>query len=224
MEVKLFMAKSRPYIILSNAISIDGKISSKTGDSKLSSKKDLKRLHRLRSKVDAILVGKNTVHRDDPLLTVRHVKGNSPVRVVLDSNGSISENSKILKTCDKVFTIVAVSEKISKKNLDKLSRFPIEIIHSGKTCVNLKILLKKLFKKNITKILVEGGGTVNWQFIKEGLFDEAIITISPTLLGGEDSVSLVQGNGFAKISESPKLRLKSIKRLDNQVVLHYSKL
>ena len=109
------MVKSRPKVILSAAVSLDGKIATRTGDSKLSSKKDKKRLHKLRSKVDAILVGRNTVQRDDPLLTVRLVKGKNPTRIILDSLGTIPSNSKIIKTCKKVPSIIAVSKKISKK-------------------------------------------------------------------------------------------------------------
>ncbi|MEK0336502.1 MAG: dihydrofolate reductase family protein, partial [Nitrosopumilus sp.] len=90
------MEKSKPYVILSAATSIDGKIATRTGDSKLSSKQDSVRLHKLRSKVDAILVGKNTVFRDNPLLTVRYTKGKNPIRIVLDSKGTISKKSKIL--------------------------------------------------------------------------------------------------------------------------------
>ena len=86
------MATYRPKIILSAAISLDGKITTRTGDSKLSSKKDLIRLHKLRSKVDAILIGKNTVKKDDPLLTVRYCKGKNPTRIILDSSGTISIN------------------------------------------------------------------------------------------------------------------------------------
>lgn len=88
------MENSRPRIILSTAISIDGKIATKTNDSKLSSKEDIKRLHKLRSKVDAILVGKNTVSRDDPILTVRYAKGKNPIRIILDSQGTISKKIK----------------------------------------------------------------------------------------------------------------------------------
>ena len=83
------MDKSKPHIILSGAISIDGKIATKTNDSKLSSHKDIQRLHKLRTSVDAILVGKNTVLRDNPLLTVRHVKGKNPIRIILDSKETI---------------------------------------------------------------------------------------------------------------------------------------
>jgi len=217
------MGNSRPIVILSAATSIDGKIATKNGDSKLSSKQDSIRLHKLRSKVDAILVGKNTVVVDDPLLTVRHTTGKNPTRIILDSNGTISEKSIILKTCDKIKTIIVVTKKISKTNLKKLNKFPIEIIYAGEKSINLKQLLRKLYKKNIKTVLVEGGGTTNWEFIKYDIFDELFITLSPFLIGGIDSVSFVEGQGFSKISKSPNLRLKSMKRLKNHLVLHYVK-
>jgi len=217
------MEKSKPYVILSAATSIDGKIATKIGDSNLSSKQDRVRLHKLRSKVDAILVGKNTVSRDNPLLTVRYTKGKNPIRIILDSKGTISRKSKILQTSNKIPTIIVVSKKISKSNFGKLRKFPVEVIVTGKNSVNLKLLLKKLLDKKIKTILVEGGGTINWEFIKHNLFDELIITISPFLIGGNDAISFVQGQGFEKISNSPNLHLKSIKRLKNHLVLHYVK-
>ena len=217
------MEKSRPYVILSGAISVDGKIATKTGDSKLSSKQDSIRLHKLRSKVDAILVGKNTVLVDNPLLTVRHTIGKNPTRIILDSKGILSNKSKILQTSDKVKTIIVVSKQISKLNLEKLNKFPVEIIIAGKNSINIKLLLKKLLEKKIKTILVEGGGTINWEFVKHNIFDELIITMSPFVIGGDDAVSLVEGEGFTKISKSPNLRLKSTKRLKNHFVLHYTK-
>ena len=217
------MEKSRPYVILSAAISIDGKIATKTGDSKLSSKQDSIRLHKLRSKVDAILVGKNTVAVDDPLLTVRHTKGKNPIRIVLDSKGTLSDKSKILQTSDKIKTIIVVSKKITKSNNNKLSKFPVELIVTGESSVNIKSLLRKLSAKKIKTILVEGGGTINWEFIKQNIFDELIVTLSPFLIGGNDAISLVEGRGFDKIPKSPNLRLKSVKRLKNHLVLHYVK-
>ena len=217
------MEKSRPHVILSAAISIDGKIATRLGDSKLSSKKDKIRLHRLRSKVDAILVGKNTIHRDDPLLTVRYVKGKNPTRIILDSQGTISVNSKILQTCNKIPTIIAVSKRISKANLQKLKRFPVEIIMTGENSVNIKSLMSNLSKRKINTILVEGGGTINWQFIQNNLFDEILITITPFIIGGIDAITFVQGRGFDKIIKSPRLQLNTIKRLENYLVLHYTK-
>ena len=217
------MEKFNPYVILSAAISIDGKISTKIGDSKLSSKSDSVRLHRLRSKVDAILIGKNTLLQDDPLLTVRYTKGKNPIRIILDSTGSIPTNSRIIKTSNDVQTIIAVSKKINKKNLLRLQKLPVEVIVAGENSINLKLLLKKLSSKKIKTILVEGGGTVNWEFIKNDLFNELIITLSPFLIGGTDSISFVEGKGFTKISNSPNLKLKSIKRLKNYLVLNYVK-
>ncbi|MDC0451046.1 2,5-diamino-6-(ribosylamino)-4(3H)-pyrimidinone 5'-phosphate reductase [Nitrosopumilus sp.] len=217
------MEKFNPYVILSAAISIDGKISTNIGDSKLSSKSDSIRLHKLRSKVDAILIGKNTLLQDDPLLTVRYTKGKNPIRIILDSTGSIPTNSRVIKTSNDVQTIIAVSKKISKKNLLRLQKLPVEVIMSGDNSVNLKLLLKKLSSRKIKTILVEGGGTVNWEFIKNNLFNELIITLSPFLIGGTDAISFVEGKGFAKISNSPNLKLKSIKRLKSYLVLNYVK-
>ena len=217
------MEKFNPYVILSAAISIDGKISTNIGDSKLSSKSDSIRLHKLRSKVDAILIGKNTLLQDDPLLTVRYTKGKNPIRIILDSTGSIPTNSRVIKTSNDVQTIIAVSKKISKKNLLRLQKLPVEVIMSGDNSVNLKLLLKKLSSRKIKTILVEGGGTVNWEFIKNNLFNELIITLSPFLIGGTDAISFVEGKGFTKISNSPNLKLKSIKRLKSYLVLNYVK-
>jgi 2,5-diamino-6-(ribosylamino)-4(3H)-pyrimidinone 5'-phosphate reductase len=217
------MAKFNPHVILSAAISLDGKISTRMGDSKLSSKEDSVRLHKLRSKVDAILIGKNTLLQDNPLLTVRYTKGKNPIRIILDSKGTIPINSKIIKTSNEIPTIIVISKKISKTNLLKLQKLPIEIIVAGENSINLKLLLKKLSSKKIKTILVEGGGTVNWEFIKNNLFNELIITLSPFLVGGENAISFVEGRGFEKISNSPNLKLKSIKRLKNYLVLNYTK-
>ena len=217
------MEKSNMHVILSAAISVDGKISTRSNDSKLSSQDDSIRLHKLRSKVDAILIGKNTLLQDNPLLTVRHTKGKNPTRIILDSKGTISKNSKIIKTSDKIPTIIAVCKKISKVNLSKLKKLPVEIIISGENSVNLKLLIKKLSTKKIETILVEGGGTVNWEFIKNDIFDELIITLSPYLIGGNNATSLVEGKGFTKIVNSPNLKLKSVKRLKNHLVINYIK-
>jgi len=218
------LVKSRPHVILSAAISLDGKIATKNGDSKFSSKLDKIRVHKLRSKVDGILIGTNTLLRDNPILTVRYSKGENPTRIILDSRGTIPSNSRIIKTCKNVPTIIAVSKKITKKNLERLRKYPIDIIISGEKKVNLKQVLKKIVKRKIKKLLVEGGGTVNWELIRQGFFDEVIITVTPFLIGGKDAINLVQGTGFAKIKKSSKLKLKKVVHQKNELVLHYSKL
>lgn len=215
------MAKSRPHIILSAAVSIDGKIATHSGESNLSSKTDLIRLHRLRRDVDAILVGKNTINVDDPLLTVRHVKGKNPIRIILDSSGTISTNSKIIKTANKISTILVVTERATRIT-SKLDKKRVEIIRCGRDKINLKKLLNILQKRGISKILLEGGGITNWYFLKEKLVDELILTVTPYILGGKDAISLVQGDGFGKISQSPSFKLKKIKRMKNEIILYYA--
>lgn len=202
-------------------MSIDGKIATKTGDSQLSSRQDRKRFHKLRSKVDAIVVGIKTVQVDDPLLTVRYVKGKNPTRIVLDSFGRISSNSRIVKTSDKVPTIIVVSQKAQKKNLAKLARHPLKIIIAGQNKVELKKFLHTLQKEKIKSILLEGGGTLNWEFLRQRLVDEIIITVAPFIVGGKDAVTLVDGDGFSKVVDALKLKLHKLDRKNNEVVLHY---
>jgi len=216
------MVKSRPHVILSAAMSVDGKIATRTGNSELSSRKDLLRVHKLRASVDAILIGKHTQMIDDPSLTVKYVKGKNPTRIILDSVGSIESTSQIIKTCKTVPTIIAVSKKITQKNIVRLEKEGLEVIKCGQNKIDLKKLLHILRKKNIKKLLVEGGGTTNWSFIKDGLVDEMIITITPYVLGGSIAISLVHGEGFGKIAQAPLLKLKKINRMKNELVLHYT--
>ncbi|RDJ35858.1 MAG: 2,5-diamino-6-(ribosylamino)-4(3H)-pyrimidinone 5'-phosphate reductase, partial [Crenarchaeota archaeon] len=214
------MVRSRPKIILSAAMTIDGKIASKSGDSKLSSKKDKIRVHKLRSKTDAILIGKNTLLRDDPLLTVRYHKGKNPIRIILDSKGEIPPNSKIIKTCKKIPTIIAVSQNISQKNLNRLKKLPLQIIFAGTKRISIQKLLKILFKQKIQTILLEGGSKTNWEFISKGFVDEIIITIAPIVVGGQTSTSLVGGEGFLNMQKSKKFKLKNISKFKNAFVVH----
>jgi len=215
------MGSSRPRVIFSAAITLDGKLATRNSDSKLSTKKDKIRVNKLRSKVDAILVGKNTVKVDDPLLSAHDIKKKNPIRIILDSNATISTSSRILKTCSKISTIIVVTKMAAKKNLQKLEKFPVQIIVCGKYTVNIKKLLVLLKKEGIKNILVEGGGKTNWAFVKENLVDEVIITITPYLVGGITATTLVDGNGFPTIAESIKLRLKNITKMKNEVILHY---
>ena len=83
--------------------------------------------------------------------------------------------------------------------------------------------MKTLWKLKIRKILVEGGGTVNWEFVKQNLFDEIIVTITPFLVGGKDAVSIIEGKGFSQITKSRKLKLEKILHLENEAILYYAK-
>ena len=215
------MERSRPHVIFSAAITIDGKLATRTGDSKLSSKADKNRIHKLRSKVDAILIGKNTAKLDDPILSLHSIKKKNPIRIILDSNATIRTNSRILKTCSKIPTIIVVSKKARKKDLQKLEKFSVQVIVCGNYRVNIKKILGILKKKGVKNILVEGGGTTNWAFVKENLVDEAIITITPYLVGGMTATTLVDGDGFSTIAKSIRLKLKNVTKMKNEVILHY---
>ena len=112
---------------------------------------------------------------------------------------------------------------VKKKNLDKLKKFPVTIQICGNHTINIKKLLKILKEKKIKNLLVEGGGITNWAFVKENLIDEAIITITPYILGGNSSPTLVDGKGFSVIKKSTTLKLKKTTKMKNEVVLYYEK-
>ena len=214
------MANCKPIVVLSAAMTLDGKIGKRNKKVVLSSKSDKIRVHKLRSKFDAILIGKNTVEQDNPLLTVRHVKGKNPIRIILDSHGTIKNNSKIIKTSKNVPTIIVTSKLISKRNLSRLKNLPLDVIVCGKNQVDIRKLIPILCKKGIKKILLEGGGTLNLSFLKNNLIDEIIITITPLVLGSENSVNLFEG-----ILKSTKtlsyFKLKNIQKNANEVILNY---
>ena len=215
------MERSRPYVILSAAMTLDGKIETKMSKLKLSSKKDTVRVHKLRAKADAILIGKNTLEIDNPTLSVRHTVGKNPTRIILDSHGTIKSSSKILQTCDKIQTIIVTTNLISASNLSRLRKFPIQIITCGNSSVSIPKLLKILHNKGIKKIIVEGGGTINWSFLKHGFVDELIITIAPYILGGSNSKTLVEGDGFKNLLSATKLKLKKIQKINNELIVFY---
>ena len=217
----MLVANSKPKITLSAAITLDGKIGQKNKHIVLSSKADKIRVHKLRSKSDAILVGKNTVEQDDPLLTVRYAKGKNPIRIILDSHGTIKNNSKIIKTCKRVPTIIVTSEIISKPNLNRLQKLPLDVIVCGKTQVNITKLLSILSKKGIKTVLLEGGGTLNRSFLKKNLIDEMIIALTPYVLGSKNTVSLFEGLSFPSLKIKFPLKLKNVQKSGNEIILNY---
>ena len=215
------MANSKPKVTLSAAITLDGKIGQKNKHVVLSSKFDKIRVHKLRSKSDAILVGKNTVEQDDPLLTVRYAKGKNPIRIILDSHGIIKNNSRIIKTCKHVPTIIVTSEIISKSNLNRLRKLPIDVIVCGKNQVNIIKLVSILSKKGIKTILLEGGGTLNRSFLKKNLIDEMIIALTPYVLGSENTINLFEGMSFPSLKIKFPLKLKNVQKSGNEIILNY---
>ena len=217
---------SNLQVLINAAMTIDGKIATNIGDSAISSKQDLRRLHRLRSSVDAIVIGISTVIVDNPRLTVRLVKrcGTTPVRIIVDSTGRIPLDSKILKSASKINTIVAVTTRTSDKRIDKIKSAGAMVIVAGTRTVDLKELFCILKKMGFNKILVEGGGELNWSILQLGIVNELMVTIAPRIVGGRTATTLVEGNGYTRISEGIKTELIKISRLNNGEIMLYYKL
>lgn len=217
---------SNLQVLINAAMTIDGKIATNLGDSAISSKQDLRRLHRLRSSVDAIVIGISTVIVDNPRLTVRLVKryGTTPVRIIVDSTGRIPLDSKILKSASKINTIVAVTSRTSDKRIDKIKSAGAMVIVAGAKTVDLKELFCILKKMGFNKILVEGGGELNWSILQLGIVNELMVTVAPRIVGGRTATTLVEGDGYTRISESIKTELIKISRQNNGEVMLYYKL
>lgn len=218
-------------VIINGAMTVDGKIATATGDSKISSKQDLVRVHRLRASVDAIVVGISTIMADDPRLTVRLAKGSSPIRVIVDSKARIPLESQVLRAAPKLRTIVAVTTDAPVEKVAKIREAGAEalVVRAGKGYnvavprgVDLKELFSILESMGIRKVLVEGGGELNWSLLRLGMVDELTVTIAPRIAGGRLATTLVEGDGVDRVSDGIKLTLESVERKKSgELVLRY---
>lgn len=207
-------------------MTVDGKIATTSGDSAISSRDDLIRVHELRASADGIMVGISTVLADNPRLTVRlarkRVKRKDPARIVIDSTGKIPLDSRILLTASRIKTIVAVTKLAHIDTLRKIKKTGAIVIVSGRQTVNLKKVFSIIKQMGIRKILVEGGGEINWSLLRLGIVNELIVTISPKIVGGRQATTLVEGQGYRRISQGIKLHLKQAQIQNNgELVLHY---
>ena len=219
-------------VTINGAMTVDGKIATTSGDSKISSREDLLRVHKLRASVDAIVVGISTILTDDPRLTVRMVKGKNPARVIVDSRGRIPIDSQIMRTAPRIRTIVAVTDQAPEEKTRKLEEAGAQVLvvsegKKGQSAavphgVNLKKLFRRLEKMGLRRILVEGGGELNWSLLRLGLVDELTVTIAPKIAGGRLSTTLVEGDGFDEIAQGIRLQLKQVEQKNTgELVLHY---
>lgn len=205
-------------------MSIDGKISTRKNDSAISSKLDLVRVHKLRSTVDGIMIGISTVLGDDPMLNVRYsaTGTKNPTRIIIDSKARIPLNSRIIKSSNKIQTIIAVTHNASSRKIKEIQKKGAQVLVYGNGKVNLRNLFQQLEKMGLKKIIVEGGGEINWSVLKLGLVNELVVTISPVVIGGRDAKTLVEGKGFTNISDGIKMKLSNkIIQNENEIVLFY---
>lgn len=211
------------YVILNAAMSIDGKISTRRNDSSFSSRKDWIRVHKLRSSVDGIVVGISTVLKDNPMLNVRYYsKGKNPVRIIIDSRARIPLNSRIIRSSKKIQTIVGTTRNAPIRKIKSLKKVGVQVLVTGKRKVNIKSLFQQLESLGLKRILIEGGGEINWSVLKIGLVNELIVSISPVVVGGRNAKTLVEGEGISNITDGIKLKLiRILTNNKNEIVLFY---
>jgi len=212
----------RPYVILNGAMSVDGKIATYTGDSRMSSPADFRRVHRLRASVDGIMVGMRTLLRDDPKLTIRSAEGRKPNRIIVDSNAQTPVTSYVVRTAKEIPTIVAVTSRAPKNRIKILDQRGVIVLVCGRgPLVSVKILLRTLRRLGIRKILLEGGGALNWSMLNNRLVDEVSVAITPRILGGQKAVSLVEGRGSPLVRDGINLKLLNTMKYGPDLVVRY---
>lgn len=204
-----------PKVYINCAMSADGKIALPTRiQTRISNDEDMKRVYQMRNDSDAVLVGIGTVLSDDPRLTVKGIKNpKNPIRVVLDSKLRIPLNAKVLdgKAETLIFTTDGMKEEI--KNA--------EVIECGRGRVNLERMLRMLYDRGMRKLMVEGGESVIWSFLKEKWADELCIFIGSMVIGGKESPTLAGGEGARSLDEVIKLNLKEVRQIGDGVLLRY---
>lgn len=206
-----------PHVIINCAMSADGKIALPSRkQTRISNQQDMKRVYELRNECDAILVGIGTVLSDDPKLTVKESyvpNPKQPIRIVLDSKGRIPNDAEILNSDS--HTIVAVSKECTR------DMEGIETVVCGKQNIDLHLLMDILDEKGIKTLLVEGGETVIWSFLKDRIANEFHVFVGSMVIGGKNSPTPAGGEGAKSEDDVIPLHLKSVERLGDGVLLHY---
>ncbi|NPB05746.1 MAG: 5-amino-6-(5-phosphoribosylamino)uracil reductase [Aquificae bacterium] len=202
----------RPYTIIASEVSVDGKLTLHRGASskELMTLMDLeayKYLHQIRAKVDAIMVGCETVRTDNPSLTVRYVEGKNPVRVIPCGSGRIPLDANVFSKDAETWILTTPKMPEETKRAIEEKGHKVFVFEGDR--LDFKEIWRFLREKGIRSILVEGGSTVNWQLVKNNLVDEIRLIHLPVVVGGEDVPTLVGGEGFGSLSRLLHLRLRS---------------
>ncbi|MFH1904171.1 MAG: bifunctional diaminohydroxyphosphoribosylaminopyrimidine deaminase/5-amino-6-(5-phosphoribosylamino)uracil reductase RibD [bacterium] len=217
------------FVTVKYAMSVDGKIATRTGDSKwISNDKSRRFVHRLRSISDAVLIGVNTVIKDNPRLTPRHgsITDRMPIRIILDSSARIPMESRILDTVGAGLkparTIIAVTKGASKSNVEKLKEKGVEVIcckMDKNKVVDIHDLLVRLGKKSIANILVEGGSRVISSFMEERAIDRIYAFIGPKIIGGKSALVPFGDKGVSRIKDAVSLKDIKVRRFEDDITI-----
>lgn len=212
-----------PYVVLKSAMTIDGKIATSTGDSKwVTSEESRKKVHEIRDDLDGIMVGINTVIKDNPSLNVRLVEGEDPIRIVVDSRLRIPKDSKILHLESTAKTIIATTKAYDVEKYDYLSKLEnVEIIvaKSKDGRVDLLDLLQKLYEIDISSILLEGGGSLNYEMLRQKLVAKVMFFIAPKIIGGKNSLTPVEGEGIQIMGHAIDIKNMDIQKFGSDFLL-----
>jgi riboflavin-specific deaminase-like protein len=210
----------KPYVTISYAQSIDGRIATASGESQwISGHKTLQFVQKLRKENRGILVGIGTVMRDNPELTCRVPHKRSPIRIVLDSKLSIPLESKIIQTAHVYETLILYTEKAPQSKLKKLMDSGLDLVFVDKTSggyIDLNNALHLLMERGIETVLVEGGSKVITSFLKLRLASRLFITIAPIFIG--DGVPATGDIGVRKLEEALKPKTIRVKKMGKDLV------
>ena len=208
-----------PFVIVNCAMSADGKIALPSRRQvRLSSEEDMARVHRLRNRCDAILVGIGTVLEDDPGLMVKEKyvkKVRQPLRVVLDSLGRTPAGAKVVSPGAP--TLIATTRPVPRGRWGPNAE---AMVLGAGAAVSLKRLLAELERRGVRRLMVEGGSEVIWSFLREGLADRLMIYVGSLVIGGKGPTP-AGGKGVAALEQATRLRLLCTRRLGDGVLLVY---
>ena len=215
-----WITRKMPFVTLKFASSLDGKIKTVGGESQwISGAESRKFTHRLRDIHDAILVGIGTVLADNPSLTTRLIAGKNPIRIIVDSRARTPLNANVV-TDKSARTIIAVTKNAPSDKISALKACGVEIITAGDgERVDLKILMEQLAAREITSVLIEGGGEIHFSMLKAGLVDKIFAFIAPKILGGDGKLTAVTGFGFEKLAEAVKIKEFNAEKLGEDILL-----
>jgi diaminohydroxyphosphoribosylaminopyrimidine deaminase/5-amino-6-(5-phosphoribosylamino)uracil reductase len=217
----------RPWIIAKWAMTLDGKLATRAGDSQwISSEASRAVVHRLRGRVDAILIGSGTARADNPLLTARPEDRadwkRAALRIVFDSAATLAPNSRLVQTARDIPVLVAASREAPQEACQRLVEQGVEVYHApGMTHESrLESLLDELGRRQMTNVLVEGGGRLLGALFDQGAIDELHAFIAPKLVGGATAPSPITGSGVERMAAAVPLADISIEELSGDIYVH----
>jgi diaminohydroxyphosphoribosylaminopyrimidine deaminase/5-amino-6-(5-phosphoribosylamino)uracil reductase len=207
-----------PYAILKAAITLDGRIATRSGESKwITGEEARAEVHRMRDRADAILVGVGTVIADDPELTVRHVRGRDPVRVVLDTHLRTPKSAKLVRHSSASPTWIVHGPGAEDRDFGEgveLIEAPLDGEH-----VDLERALEILAARDVVRLLVEGGSKIHGTFLAKGLAQRASIFVAPKLLGDPAAIALADAGPRERIDQAWRLRAPSTRKLGADLLI-----